>query len=196
MSTIQSTKKSGEGKRDLHLKREFTSRMVKIKIIHTETRTFVHETKSWLYSFYLFERPTYLAQEMNYWQQRSINVPCKGFAFSEMYFPIVFDYFLPFSARVELDRGFPVLGEVRAQNVFSFSTRTVQLSFLKEQRLKNHSFLQVLEFHGTLATTIIKQNQDFDDNPLWGLAVARTAMAILYLRAAFVATQPFLAVFS
>ena len=82
-----------------------------------------------------------------------------------MNFPIVFDYFLPFSVRVELDRGFPVLGEVRAQNVFSSSTTTVQLSSLKEQRLKNHSFLQVLEFRGILATTTTKQNQDFDDNP-------------------------------
>lgn len=82
-----------------------------------------------------------------------------------MNFPTVFDDFLPFSVRVERDRGFPVLGEVRAPNVFSFSTRTVQLSSLKEQQLKNHSFLQVLEFRGTLATTITKQNQDFDDNP-------------------------------
>ena len=173
--------------------------MAKIKIIHTETRTLERPRDQKLiassFSRNIKVNSTYLAQEMNYWQQRSINVPCKGFAFSGMNFPIVFDYFLLFSVRVEIDRGFPVLGEVRAQSVFSFSTRTVQLSSLKEQQLMNHSFLQVLEFRGTLATTTTKQNQDFDDNPWWGLAVARTAMAILYPRAAFAVTQPFLAVF-
>lgn len=112
-----------------------------------------------------------------------------------MNFPIVSDYFLPFSVRVELDHGFRVLGAVRAQNVFSFSTRTVELSFLKEQRLTNHSFLQDLEFRGTPEKMKAQKTQDFGDNPWPGLAEERTAMAIPCIRAAFAATQPFPAAF-
>ncbi|KAJ7360253.1 hypothetical protein OS493_016882 [Desmophyllum pertusum] len=113
-----------------------------------------------------------------------------------MNFPIVFDYFCPFLFVLSSDRGFPVLGEVRAPNVFSSSTMTVQLSFLKEQQLMNHSFLQVLEFRENSGDDESTANPRFRRQPMIGLGGgAHGNGRFLAIPAAFAAIQPFPALF-
>lgn len=117
------------------------------------------------------------------------------FSFYAAYFPTVFEYFSLFSVHDELCRGFRGPGEVHAPNVFSFLKMTVQLSFLKAQPLANHSFQQILECREIPETMKARPYQNFFDNPWWGLAGERKAMATPR-KTANAADRPFPLLFS
>ena len=117
------------------------------------------------------------------------------FSFYAAYFPTVFEYFSLFSVHDELCRGFRGPGEVHAPNVFSSLKMTVQLSFLKAQPLANHSFQQILECREIPETMKARPYQNFFDNPWWGLAGERKAMATPR-KTANAADRPFPLLFS